>query len=147
MSVNLEPMDDRTFYFYSHPLRRRRFYLALVFASLLFPVVALLLNAGTVFVVVPLFALLLWMSKRTLYAYHIGNMVLVSNTNYPRIHAITEELKQRLGFEKRVYVFVYEANSFNTGLSMLFFRRAIFLNSEILVTGVSDDEVRWLIGR
>ncbi len=29
----------------------------------------------------------------------------------------------------------------------IFLRRAIFLNSELLESGVSDDEVRWLIGR
>lgn len=140
-------MDDRTFYFYAHPLRRRRFYLALVFATLLFPLIAFALIAGTLFLIVPWVALLIWISMRVFYARLIGNTVMVSDLNYPRIHAITEELKQRLGYEKRVYVFVYESASFNAFLSTLFFRRAIFLNSELLETGVSDDEIRWLVGR
>ena len=147
MSANAERMDDRTFYFYAHPLRRRRFYLALVFATLLFPLIAFGLIAGTIFLLVPFIALLLWLSARVLFAKFMGNMVLVSNLNYPRIHAIAEELKVTLGYEKPVYVFVYESENFNAYLSHLFFRRAIFLNSEIVEAGVSDDEVRWLVGR
>lgn len=147
MSTNVERMDDRTFYYYAHPLRRRRFYLALVFATLLFPLIALGLAAGTLVLIVPLFALILWIAMRVLFAELMGNTVLVSNLNYPRIDAITEEMKARLGYDKRVYVFVYESPSFNASLLKFFSRRAICLNSEILEQGVSDDEVRWLVGR
>ena len=147
MSTNVERMDDRTFYYYAHPLRRRRFYLALVFATLLFPLIALGLAAGTLVLIVPLIALFLWIAMRILFARLMGNTVLVSNLNYPRIDAITEEMKARLGYEKRVYVFVYESPSFNASLLKFFSRRAICLNSEILEQGVSDDEIRWLVGR
>lgn len=147
MSASIERIDDRAFYSYAHPKRRRRFHLALVFATLLFPLIALALIAGTFFLIVPFIALLLWISMRVFFARMMGNSVLVSELNYPRIHAITEEMKQRLGYDQRVYVFVYEEGRFNAYLSQLFFRRAIFLNSEIVENGVSDDEVRWLVGR
>jgi TonB family protein len=118
-----------------------------VFATLLFPLIAIGLAAGTIVLIVPLFALIFWIAMRMFFAWLMGNTVLVSKLNYPRIDAITEEMKARLGYDKRVYVFVYESPSFNASLLQFFFRRAICLNSEILEQGVSDDEVRWLVGR
>jgi hypothetical protein len=48
---------------------------------------------------------------------------------------------------RQISIFVYEHGFFNAGLVRLFRRRAIFLNSEVLETGVSDNEVRWIVGR
>jgi hypothetical protein len=43
---------------------------------------------------------------------------------------------------------VYEQGNFNAFLMKFFFyRRAVFLNSELLEAGVTDDELRWLVGR
>eukprot|EP01031_Cornospumella_fuschlensis_P000630 gene630-801_t len=103
--------------------------------------------AGTIFLIVPLFALLIWLGARSFFAYLVGNTVLVSDVNYPRVAAMTEELKQAIGYDKRVYVFVHESSTFNAVLSFMFFRRAIFLNSELLQQGMSDEELAWLIGR
>lgn len=147
MSASVERIDDQAFNSYAHPKRKRRFCLALFFATLLFPLIAAALIFGTLVLIVPLFALMIWLSMRVFFARMVGNSVLVSELNYPRIHAIAGEMKQRLGFDKTVYVFVYEEGRFNAYLSHLFFRRAIFLNSEIVEKGVSDDEVRWLVGR
>ena len=59
-----------------------------------------------------------------------------------------EELKTRIGYKKTVNIFVYEQGNFNAFLMKFFFyRRAVFLNSELLESGVTDDELRWLIGR
>jgi hypothetical protein len=143
-----EPISDREFRLCVHPLQRRRFYLAVIFAIILFPAIAVLMVAGTLlFGLVPLFVLLLWISGHVLFARFLGNSILVSEVNYPRIHAIAEEMKKTLHYQKPVYIFVYEQGSFNAFMMRFFFRRAIFLNSEILNAGVSDDEVRWLIGR
>ena len=60
---------------------------------------------------------------------------------------VSPELKVKLGHPKPIHIFVYEHGSFNAYMSFLFFRRAIFLNSELLETGVSDNEVRWIVGR
>ena len=147
MSAKQNAMSNEQFYALAYPKQNRRFYLALVFSVLLFPFIALLLVAGTVFLVVPLVALLVWIAARTFFAHLVGNTVLVSALNYPRIHAIVEELKVSMGYDKAVYVFVYESASFNAFLRHMFFRRAIFLNSELLQTGVSDNEIRWLVGR
>jgi hypothetical protein len=140
-------ITDRLFYVFAHPLYRRRFHLALVFAIILFPVIAAGLILGTLVLIVPLIAFVLWLSSRVFFARLLANSILVSQVNYPRVNALAEELKTKMRYEKPLYIFVYEQGSFNAYMSYLFFRRAIFLNSELLETGVSDDEVRWLVGR
>jgi hypothetical protein len=147
MAVNNEVMSDRKFYSFAHPLQNRRYYLALVFSIILFPIIAVGLIAGTLVLVVPLFAFLLWVGARILFARLLGNSILVSNVNYPRVNTIAEELKVKIGYPKRIFIFVYEHGSFNAYMRYLFLRRAIFLNSELLESGVSDDEVGWVVGR
>lgn len=148
MTEPLQSISDDLFFSLKHPLQPRRFTLALFFALLLFPLIAGALVVGTVFVVVPLFGVLLWLSGRVLFAYFLGNSILVSELNYPRIHHIAEDLKAVISYQKPVNVFVYEQGNFNAFMiKFFFFRRAVFLNSELLETGVSDDELRWLIGR
>ena len=143
-----EPITDREFKLCVHPLQRRRFWLAIVFAIILFPAIAVVTVAGTVaFGLVPLIALSLWLSGRIFFANFLGNSILVTPVNYPRMHDIAEEMKTVLNYRKPVYIFVYQEGFFNAFMRKFFFRRAIFLNSDVLNTGVSDDEVRWLIGR
>lgn len=147
MPTEPDVISDRLFFAYAHPLYRRRFHLALVFAIILFPLIAVGLVVGTVVLVVPLLAFVLWIGSRVLFANLLGNSILVSEVNYPRVHTLTEELKTKMAYGKPIYVFVYEQGNFNAYMRYLFFRRAIFLNSELLETGVSDDEIRWIVGR
>jgi hypothetical protein len=148
MAIPVRYITDEIFEDLKHPLQRRRFVLALIFALLLFPLIAAGLLFGTIVLVVPLFALLIWLSARVLYAHFLGNSILVSELNYPRVHAIAQELKAVIGYKKPVDVFVYEQGNFNAYLmKFLFYKKAVFLNSELLEKGVSDDELRWLIGR
>ncbi len=148
MADNGKLIDGRAFHALQHPLQRRRFVLALIFALLLFPLIAVALIFGTMVLIVPLGGILLWISGRILFAYFLGNSILASNLNYPRIYVIGEELKTRIGYNKTVNIFVYEQGNFNAFLMKFFFyRRAVFLNSELLESGVTDDELRWLIGR
>jgi hypothetical protein len=128
-----------------HPLQRTRFVLAVTFTLLLAPVMVGL--AGVFFYLVPVIVFAIWIGGRVLFARYLGNSILVSSVNYPRIHAISEEVKATLDYQKPIFIFVYEQGNFNAFMRKLFTRRAIFLNSEILEAGVSDDEVRWLIGR
>jgi hypothetical protein len=148
MASDATVITDQVFDSLRHPLQHRRFVLALVFALILFPVIATGLVVGSVFLVVPLIGLLLWISGRVLYANFVGNCILVSTLSYPRIQAIGEVLKTQIGYHKPVDIFVYEQGNFNAYLlKFIFYRKAVFLNSELLENGVSDDEVRWLIGR
>ena len=148
MPEPLQAIPDDVFLSLKHPLQPRRFALALFFALILFPLIAAGLVAGTVFLIVPLIAFLLWMTARILFARFMGNSILVSELNYPRIHRMGEDLKSAIGYRKPVSIFVYEQGNFNAYLMKFFFyRRAVFLNSELLEAGVTDDELRWLIGR
>jgi len=148
MADSSQVLTKEAFRSFKHPLYPRRFALALFFALLLFPLIAAGLVAGTVVLVVPLFAFLIWMSGRVIYAEFLGRAILVSELNYARIHHIGEDLKARIGYQKKVDIFVYEQGNFNAFLyKFLFYRRAVFLNSELLEAGVTDDELRWLIGR
>jgi hypothetical protein len=131
-----------------HPLQKRRFVLAFICGLMLFPLIAAGLILGAVVLVVPAAAFMLWVSSRTLYAHFLGNTVQVSPLNYPRIYDIGEEMKKLLGYTKPVSIFVLEQSSFNAYLmKFLFYRKAVFLPSEVLEEGVTDDEVRWLVGR
>jgi hypothetical protein len=131
----------------THPRQFPRFVLALVFCLALLPIFAAVAVFTTAVLLLPLLVFVVWLMRETLFAHYKGNAILVSELNYPRIHTLTEELKETLGVGRNVFVFVYEQGNFNAFLMRLFFRRAVFLNSEILETGVTDDEVRWLVGR
>jgi len=148
MPESPQSITKEAFLALKHPLQRRRFALALFFALILFPLIAAALVPGTVVLVVRFLAFLLWLAGRVLFARFMGNSILVSELNYPRIHNIGEDLKTIIGYKKTVNVFVYEQGNFNAYLMKFFFyRRAVFLNSELLEAGVTDDELRWLIGR
>jgi len=97
--------------------------------------------------IVPWVIFFIWFNSQVLYKYLCDNVVLVSEFNYPRIHHLAAEVKEALSVEKEVDIFVYEAKSFNSIMVRIFTRRAIYINSEILESGVEDDEVRWLVGR
>jgi hypothetical protein len=143
-------IGEQAFRELQHPLQRRRFLLAFFFALMLCLVIAAMLVLGVlVFVfIIPLAVFMFWLASRTLYARLLGNTVEVSGFNYPRIHGMGEELKKRLGYSKPVSVFVLEQSSFNAYLlKFLFYRKAVFLPSEVLENGVTDDEIRWLLGR
>ncbi len=148
MPDSKQTLSKADFVALKHPLQPRRFALALFFALILLPLIVVGLAAGTYFLVVPVFAFMLFMSGRVWFAHFMGNCILVSDLNYPRINRIKEELKVEIGYAKTVDVFVYEQGYFNAYLLKFFFyRRAVFLNSELLEAGVTDDELRWLIGR
>lgn len=124
-----------------------RFALAAICAILLLPLVALLVFFGLVTLWLFWFFLAIWAAAEVAYAGLVDNHVEVTEHNYPRIHDLAEEVRQNLGLKREISIFVYEQSNFNAWLVKLFRRRAIFLQSEVLETGVTDDEVRWLVGR
>ena len=70
----------------------------------------------------------------------LASIILEFNT-------LVEQLKAKIGYAKPVYIFVYEHGQFNAYMRHLFFRRAIFLNSELLESGVGDAEIGWIVAR
>lgn len=90
---------------------------------------------------------LIWITARIAFAYILGNAVAVSASNYPRIHRLVAEVTEAMAYHKVIHVFVYQQGDFNASMRRFFWRRAIFLNSEIVAQGVTDDEIRWIAGR
>ncbi|WP_395644511.1 hypothetical protein [Terricaulis sp.] len=132
-----------------HSREYPRLLLALLFALPL-AIAALILFAasfGLILSWVLFFAFLVWFLFEITYAHFQANWIIVSEHNYPRLHALLLETKERIGVTQRVDIIVYQQGEFNAYFAMLFARRAIFLNSELLEQGVTDDELRWLIGR
>ena len=132
-----------------HPREYPRFILALVFAApVTLAVLALIfVTFGFALAYILLLAFFIWFGFEIFYATLLANWILVSEHNYPRLHALLEETKERIGVTQRVDIIVYQQGEFNAYFSMLFARRAIFVNSEVLEQGVTDDELRWIIGR
>jgi hypothetical protein len=128
-----------------HPRQAPRFTMALLLTAPFGLIVFIALVA--IFPITLLFLLLIWIGARVAFAYIMGNTIRVSRYNFPRIHALTEEIKRELDYHKPVYVFVYQNGDFNALMRRFFMRRAIFLNSDVVDKGVTDAEVRWLIGR
>jgi len=132
-----------------HPREHPRFFLALLFALpiALAAIGVTLVTFGLVLAIVLWLAFFVWLMFEIVYATLIANWILVSEHNYPRLNALLEETRARIRVKERIDIIVYEQGNFNAYFSMLFARRAIFLNSELLEQGVSDDELRWLIAR
>ena len=130
-----------------HRRQSARFALALIVSILALPLLLLLLAASLAFMILPLIALLMWIGQEAAHYYIVANTVQVSEYNYPRIKQLIDETKDDLSVTKHIDAFVYDQGAFNAALVKVLFRRAIYLNSEILETGVSDDEVRWIVGR
>ncbi|MEO1246450.1 MAG: M48 family metallopeptidase [Pseudomonadota bacterium] len=142
-------MNKAEFREYAHPKEASRFILALVFAV---PAAALILiltivSYGTLALIIGFIVFLVWIVFEIFYANFVGNAIHVSDTNYPRLKQLTEEMNEQIGAKKKIDIFVYQQGDFNAYFKRLFARRAIFLNSELLESGVSDDEIRWIIGR
>ncbi len=142
-------MNREEFKQYVHPRERSRFILALVFSIplLLGAVVLVLASYGLLLLIIGFVILFVWILYEIFYANFVANAIRVSESNYPRLQSLLVEMKQQIGTNKKVDMFVYQQGEFNAYFKRFFRRRAIFLNSELLEQGVSDDELRWLISR
>jgi hypothetical protein len=144
-------MTDMEFGRCVHPREMPRFLLALLFALPISLVVAgaILLTpvGGVVLAVIFLICFLLWWGFEIGYASLLANWILVSEDNYPRLHELLVEMKERIGVTEKVDIIVHKQDVFSAAFTMLFARRAIYIGSELLAQGVTDDELRWMIGR
>lgn len=134
-----------------HPREYSRFIIAMIFAVplALLALALVLVTFGLLLIYVALILLFVWIGFGVLYASFVANSIRVSEKNYPRLLELKEEMRDKIGVKKskKIEMFVYEQGSFNAYFKGMFTRRAIFVNSELLDQGVSDDELRWLIGR
>ncbi len=134
-----------------HPYEASRFVLALI-AGLVGTLIALLFvfaSFGIGVLIIGFIILSVWFALSIFKAYLIGNSVRVSEDNFPDIYKLTEEIKQELGYDKRVDVYVSQGD-LNALIYQFFRTRFIVLQSE-LVEGMRGEEGRaqliWIISR
>ena len=132
-----------------HPREHPRFILALFFAvpAAIAFLIVVWMTSGLALTIVLYIAFIVWLAYEVTYAMLIANWILVSEHNYPRVHALLMEMKERIGVTGRIDVIIFEMKQFNAVFQALFARRAIFIPSELLEKGVTDDEIRWILGR
>lgn len=76
----------------------------------------------------------------------LGNAVRVGPDNFPHIQKLSTSVCEIIGDTRPVDIFIYEEGSINQFLVRALKRRAVVLNSE-RVSGASDQELKWMIGR
>lgn len=133
-----------------HPRELPRFLLALLVALpiALLVLAGVFISSGLALAAILLLAFLIWFVVEISYATLLGHWVLVSEDNYPRLYNILREVQEYVGFTKHIDILVYEQKNFIAAFRFLYLaRRVIFIPSELLESGVSDDELRWIIGR
>jgi hypothetical protein len=69
----------------------------------------------TLLVLLPI-VLLVWIAARVAFAYILGNSVIVSASNYPRIHRLVTEVTEAMAYNKAIHVFVYQQGEFNASM-------------------------------
>lgn len=104
-------------------------------------------TAGGLLVVLGFGFLVVWFWSHLLRAMLIGGAVRIDTLNFPHIDLILTEVKRALGYGKPVEMFVLGEGAFNAFLQPMFKRKAILFPAAILEDGVSEKEIRWIIGR
>ncbi len=142
-------MDRREFKSCIHPKELPRFWLACLVAVPLaiLLVAASVMTFGLVALAILALVFLIWIGFRIFYAILVGNTVMVSDLNYPRVKQILDETKESIGVTKDIKVFIFDESAFLAAFTYIFARNAIFLAGALLEEGVNDKELRWIIGR
>lgn len=143
----MAPLSPTEVKAHEHPRLPSRYLIAIICGIILLPLFAAFALFGIITLLLVWIIALVWLLHEVAYVRMVDNSVLVSDYNYPRIHLLAEEVRASLSLRKEISIFVYEQGNFNALLVKFLWRKAIFIQSELLETGVSDDEVRWIVGR
>lgn len=96
-------------------------------------------------IVVPMIGIFL-IIRNIVHAQFLGNAVRVDADNFPHIHKLSTAVRETIGYKRPIDIFIYEEGVFRPMLVRSLKRRAVVLNSD-LVSGASDQELKWMIGR
>jgi hypothetical protein len=137
---------------YRHPKEMPRFLLAITFVAPMTMLILLLFFYLVFFnpilvLIAPSIWLGVWITRRTLAAALLGNMVRATDRSYPEVLAALNEAKARFGYGKAVDAFIHDDGSFNAFVVPMFSRKALLINSELLKPANSQDELRFIVGR
>jgi Zn-dependent protease with chaperone function len=91
-------------------------------------------------------AIFYWLASAAYRASAFGNMVLLSNEQFPEFHAMIVEASREIGLSEPPKTFIYNSNGmFNAFARRLLGGRYVFLTGA-LVEANSDAQVRFVIG-
>lgn len=110
--------------------------IALAFASL-----------GTFFILILVVVLVMWVVMQIIIASYLGNLVKVSELNFPQIAEMIDQSKDYFGYEESVEAYIISSASYNAYILPLLRKKVIILEAEMISSAASTDEVKWVIGR
>ena len=133
----------------AHPSEYSRFLITLI---VIIPL-GLLLVAATFFsfglflLYILLIMLIFWFLTSVLIAWWMNNTVKVTKDNFPEVHEYIQLAKETFSYNGRVDAYVYQDGHYNAGMLMLLRKRAILLNSELLIEAEFRTETKFIVGR
>lgn len=133
----------------AHPSEFSRFLITLlVVVPLGLLLVAVTFFTSGLFLLYILFILLIfWFFTSVLIAWWMNNAVKVTHDNFPEVHDYIQLAKDTFSYKGRVDAYVYQDGDYNAGMLMLLRKRAILLNSELLIEAEFRTETKFIVGR
>lgn len=132
-----------------HPSEGSRFWVTLIVIVpvLIAAVVLTLISFGGLILPILLIIFMLWIVTRLASAQFLGNAVLISPDNFPEIATMLAESKELFEYKGQIDAYIYEEGTYNALLLPLLRRKLLLLNSEVVATTESQNEIRWIVAR
>ena len=142
-------MTDKDIRALLHPKEHRYFVLSLVaLIPVVLVLVALVLGTfGAILIFVASAVFTVWLVQRLVRAWYLAHNARIDEHSFPRLHAMIQDVKAQLGYDKPIEAFVVEEGSFNCLLMPFFGRKVLVLNSGLLSRDVPETEIRWVVAR
>jgi Zn-dependent protease with chaperone function len=123
---------------------------ALIYAGLLYVIASAeessLMNLLPITFYFVLFGLFYFFAALLFRANAMGNMILISEEQFPHLHQMVKEGAEKLGLDSMPEAFLFNANGmFNAFARQKVGRRYLLLTSS-LVDAVSDEQIKFVIG-
>lgn len=95
-------------------------------------------------------AMSIWLSLQLARSYLTANAIKVSHKNFPDIYELLQHAKARIGYNKKIEIYIVEEGTINAFLSHFFTTKFIVLHSELVggaYTKSTLPQIEWVIAR
>ncbi len=93
-----------------------------------------------------LFALFFLIASILFRANAMGNMILISEEQFPHLHQMVIDGSKKLGLNATPEAFLYNSNGILNAFALKIFRRKYLLLTSSLVDAVTDEQIKFVIG-
>ncbi|MCI4664678.1 MAG: hypothetical protein MRY74_08145 [Neomegalonema sp.] len=118
--------------------------LTLVIVALLFSSVFFLLLIAFY---IGIFVLAFWIAYRIMKAYYLGNMVRVSEQNFPELLRIIDEKKEFFGFKGAVEAYILPESRYQVFVLPFIRRKYLLFEADVLGQHSDRADVEWVVAR